>query len=115
MELTTFAVLDDQRVLNVMKKLTFVVDPEIDCQFPEKRLAWVEFSLKNGMTLRSEVYAMDEVIKKVNHALNISVHSAHRYLACGKGFLCSVWQLHHQAKFLINGQRFGLLAGDRRD
>ncbi|MBE5869482.1 MAG: MmgE/PrpD family protein [Lachnospiraceae bacterium] len=51
--------LDDQRVLEMMKHLSFTVDPELDRQFPEKRLAWVEFILKDGRILRSKVYAAD--------------------------------------------------------
>lgn len=53
------AALDDPRVLDMMKRLTFVVDPEMDAQFPAKRLAWVEFKLKDGSTYKSEVYAAD--------------------------------------------------------
>ena len=49
--------LNDNRVGDIMKKLRFVVDPELDAQFPEKRLAWVEFALKDGRRLRSRVYA----------------------------------------------------------
>lgn len=49
--------LEDERVLAMMKRLRFEVDPELDAQFPEKRLAWVEFMLKDGRTLRSHIYA----------------------------------------------------------
>ena len=53
------AALDDSRVLQVMKKLSFEVDPDLDKQFPEKRLAWVEFRLTNGAVLKSRIYAAD--------------------------------------------------------
>ncbi len=49
--------LDNPRVLAVMKRLSFVVDPELDAQFPQKRLAWVEIALKNGAVHKSAVYA----------------------------------------------------------
>lgn len=49
--------LSDLAVLKVMKKLSVVVDPELDKQFPEKRLAWVEFFLRDGRVIRSRVYA----------------------------------------------------------
>lgn len=51
--------LDDSRVLDTMKKLSFVVEPELDAQFPAKRLAWVELLMKNGTMLRSGIYAAD--------------------------------------------------------
>jgi len=43
-------------VLDMMKRLEFVVDPELDSQFPAKRLAWVEIALKSGQTIKSKVY-----------------------------------------------------------
>lgn len=46
-------------VIDMMDKLSFVVDPELDAQFPEKRLARVEFTLKDGKVLKSRVYAAD--------------------------------------------------------
>ncbi len=49
--------LDDPRVLDMMRRLSFVVDPEMEAQFPEKRLAWVEIQLKDGRSLKSQVYA----------------------------------------------------------
>lgn len=49
--------LGNQQVLDMMKRLSFVVDPEMEAQFPEKRLAWVEIQLKDGRTLKSRVYA----------------------------------------------------------
>ena len=59
--------LDDQRVKSVMERLSFVVDPEMDAQFPEKRLAWVEFRLKDGTTYQSSVYAANgEATDKVD-------------------------------------------------
>ena len=51
--------LGDERVLSVMKRLSFDVDPEMEAQFPAKRLAWVEFSLKDGRNMKTPVYAAD--------------------------------------------------------
>lgn len=48
--------LKDIRVLDMMKRLTFAVDPELDAQFPGKRLAYVEVDLKNGVHLKSRIY-----------------------------------------------------------
>ena len=48
--------LDDQRVLDTMKRLEFKVDPEMEVVFPTKRMAWVEIRLKDGRMLRSQVY-----------------------------------------------------------
>lgn len=48
--------LDDPNVLDMMKRLEFTVDPALDCQFPGKRLAWVEIALKDGRVLNSRVY-----------------------------------------------------------
>lgn len=49
--------LKDKTTLEMMKRLEFSVDPEIEAQFPAKRLAWVEIKLKNGCALKSEVFA----------------------------------------------------------
>lgn len=49
--------LDNPQVLDMMQRLVFVVDPEMEVQFPEKRLAWVEIKLKDGNTFKSQVYA----------------------------------------------------------
>ena len=46
----------DKKVLSMMKKLSFVVDPDMEKEFPEKRLAWVEIKLRDGRILRSAVY-----------------------------------------------------------
>ncbi len=48
--------LDNPAVLDMMKRLEFTVDPELDRQFPEKRLAWVEIALKDGRVLKSRIY-----------------------------------------------------------
>lgn len=48
--------LQNPDVLAMMDRLEFAVDPEMDRQFPGKRLAWIEITLKNGSTLRSKVY-----------------------------------------------------------
>lgn len=59
--------LNDPRVLEMMKRLEFVVDPEMESQFPAKRLAWVEFELHDGRILRSEaVPAPGEASDHVN-------------------------------------------------
>ena len=47
----------DPAVLAMMEKLSFVVDPEMEKEFPEKRLAWVEMELTDGRVLKSSVYA----------------------------------------------------------
>lgn len=49
--------LGDSKVLDMMQRLSFVVDPEMEAQFPEKRLAWVKIQLKDGRTPKSRVYA----------------------------------------------------------
>ncbi len=47
----------DSAVLSMMEKLSFVVDPEMEKEFPEKRLAWVEMELTDGTFLKSGIYA----------------------------------------------------------
>jgi len=49
--------LNNVEVHSMMKKLKFVVDPEIEQLFPEKRLAWVEINLNDGKKIKSEVYS----------------------------------------------------------
>ena len=49
----------NETVLSMMDRLDFVVDPELDCQFPEKRLAWVEIVLNDGRVFKSKIYAAD--------------------------------------------------------
>ncbi|HWR60365.1 MAG TPA: MmgE/PrpD family protein [Clostridia bacterium] len=46
--------LDNPEVLSMMKRLSFVMDPDMEKQFPEKRLAWAEFFLRDGRILRSD-------------------------------------------------------------
>ncbi len=48
--------LKDERVLDMMKRLSFVVDPELDAQFPGRRLAYVAVTLKNGIHYKSRIY-----------------------------------------------------------
>lgn len=48
--------LGNQTVLDMMDRLEFAVDPEMDKEFPAKRLAWVEITLKDGTAYRSDVY-----------------------------------------------------------
>lgn len=49
--------LDNQKVVAMMDRLEFVMDPEMDKQFPQKRLAWVRIELKDGTSYISDVYA----------------------------------------------------------
>lgn len=48
--------VNDLTVLSMMEKLSFIVDPDMEKEFPEKRLSWVEMELTNGRVLKSEVY-----------------------------------------------------------
>lgn len=48
--------LHDSRVLDMMKRLTFVVDSDIDALFPGKRQAYVEVILKDDTHYKSGVY-----------------------------------------------------------
>ncbi len=48
--------MNDRRVTDMMKRLDFVVDTEIEAQFPGKRLAYVEIRLKNGAYYKSRIY-----------------------------------------------------------
>lgn len=48
--------LKDERVLGMMKRLSFEINPELDAQFPGKRLAFVEIELKDGRLIKSKVY-----------------------------------------------------------
>lgn len=41
----------------MMQKLSFDVDPAMEAQFPQKRLAWAEIHLRDGRVLKSRVYA----------------------------------------------------------
>lgn len=49
--------LGNQEVIAMMNRLEFVMDSEMDKQFPQKRLAWVHIELKNGISYTSGVYA----------------------------------------------------------
>ena len=48
--------LDAPAVLEMMKRLEFAVDPEMEKDFPGKRQAWVEIALRDGRSFRSRVY-----------------------------------------------------------
>lgn len=48
--------LNNKEVQNVMSKLEFVVDSDLDAKFPAKRQAWVEVELKDGTVLTSDIY-----------------------------------------------------------
>ena len=61
--------LQNPRVLDMMKRLSFVVDPEMEKEFPEKRLAWVEIVLKTGETVKTRVYSANgEASDHIDHA-----------------------------------------------
>jgi 2-methylcitrate dehydratase PrpD len=49
--------LGDRRVLDIMKRMDFVADPDIEAQFPQKRLAWVEMRLKDNRLVKSDILA----------------------------------------------------------
>ena len=51
--------LGNKDVLAMMKKLSFVVDPKMEKEFPAKRLAWVEIQMKDGKTYKTKVYHAD--------------------------------------------------------
>ncbi len=60
--------LDNPAVLEMMKKLEFVMDPEMEAQFPEKRLAWVEFELNDGTIYKTKVYSANgEATDGIDH------------------------------------------------
>lgn len=46
-------------ILQIMDKLSFSVDPNLDALFPDKRLAYVEITLNNGKVLKSEICEAD--------------------------------------------------------
>jgi len=48
--------LGDTRVLDMMRRLEFVVDPDVEKRFPKERLAWVEIELSDGQVLRSDLF-----------------------------------------------------------
>lgn len=61
--------LSNPAVLDMMKRLSFVVDPEMEKEFPEKRLAWVELQLKSGEIIKTKVYAANgEASDHIDHA-----------------------------------------------
>ena len=60
--------LNNPAVLEMMKKLEFVMDPEMEAQFPEKRLAWVEFELNDGTIYMTKVYSANgEATDGIDH------------------------------------------------
>ncbi|KAF5037010.1 MmgE/PrpD family protein [anaerobic digester metagenome] len=61
--------LDNQKVVAMMDRLEFVMDPEMDKQFPQKRLAWVRIELKDGTSYISDVYAAPG-----EHTDNVDIH-----------------------------------------
>lgn len=48
--------IGNKKVLGMMEKLSFLVDPEIEEKFPEKRFAWVEIELRDGTIFKSKMY-----------------------------------------------------------
>ena len=48
--------LNNQAVLDMMDRLEFAVDPEMDKEFPARRLAWMEITLNDGTAYCSDVY-----------------------------------------------------------
>lgn len=60
----------DPEVVGMMDKLNFVVDPDIDKLFPDKRLAYVVITLKNGDKLKSEIFEAEG--EPDDPALNLS-------------------------------------------
>jgi len=46
---------DDPRVPQIMKKLRYIVDPEMERAFPEKRFCQAEFALTDARVIRSSV------------------------------------------------------------
>lgn len=48
--------LSNPEVLDMMKRLEFLVDANMEKEFPAKRLAWVEVELKDGSQYKSHVY-----------------------------------------------------------
>lgn len=48
--------LGDARVLDMMRRLEFAVDPDVEKRFPKERLAWVEIGLSDGHLLRSDLF-----------------------------------------------------------
>ena len=51
--------LNDRHVLDLMDRIEFVIDPELDGQFPQKRYARVEITLDCGQTLCSRAVEAD--------------------------------------------------------
>ena len=49
--------LSNQQIIDMMSRLSFVIDPEMEAAFPAKRLAWVELELTDGRKFKSRVYA----------------------------------------------------------
>lgn len=48
--------VQNKSILTMMDKLNFIVDPDLDQQFPDKRLAYVEIGLKDGRSFKSNIY-----------------------------------------------------------
>ena len=51
--------LDNPDVLNMLDKLEFVVDDEIEALFPAQRLCRIEMQTKDGLLFRSDLYRPD--------------------------------------------------------
>lgn len=61
--------LGNQEVIAMMNRLEFLMDPEMDKQFPQKRLAWVHIELQDGTSYTSDVYAAPG-----EHTDNVDIH-----------------------------------------
>ena len=62
------AAIGNPKVLDMMKRLAFDVDPEMEAQFPEKRLAWIEMELNDGTVYKTGPYAANgERTDNVDH------------------------------------------------
>ncbi len=51
--------LSDQKVAEMMSRLEFIVDPNLEALFPQKRKAWVEILLSDGRRLESNAVEAD--------------------------------------------------------
>ena len=51
--------LDDPRVLEMLGRLEFKMDPAMEARFPNERFAWVEMKLKDGRVFKSEPVQAD--------------------------------------------------------
>lgn len=74
--------LDNPDVLDMMKRLEFVVDSNMENAFPAKRQAWVEIELKNGFKCRSRIYEAAGEPDDPNLSLSWILEKFKRITAC---------------------------------